>query len=129
MRRALLQPASQAGLIAHFSYLAEHSDPIVLYNVPGRTVTDIEDETVVELVRIIPTGSWRSRMRAATCRAWPITAWPIEGFRQLSGNDELWLPHAAAGGSRISVTANVAPSSAPNSTRRSPPTNWRRRAN
>ncbi|MCH2488458.1 MAG: 4-hydroxy-tetrahydrodipicolinate synthase, partial [Erythrobacter sp.] len=46
---------SQAGLIAHFSYLAEHSDlPIVLYNVPGRTVTDIEDETVVELVRMHP---------------------------------------------------------------------------
>ncbi len=46
---------SQAGLIAHFSYLAEHSDlPIVLYNVPGRTVTDIEDETVVELVRMFP---------------------------------------------------------------------------
>ena len=33
---------SQAGLLAHFSYLAEHVDlPIILYNVPGRTVTDL----------------------------------------------------------------------------------------
>src|SRR5690606_16591422 len=33
---------SQAGLIAHFSHLAENSSlPIVLYNVPGRTVTDL----------------------------------------------------------------------------------------
>ena len=49
---------SQTGLIAHFSYLAENSDlPIVLYNVPSRTVTDIEDETVVELVRKYP-GDW-----------------------------------------------------------------------
>ena len=38
---------SQAGLVAHFSYLAENCDlPIVLYNVPSRTVTDIEDDTV-----------------------------------------------------------------------------------
>ena len=43
---------SQAGIIAHFSYLAEHNDlPIVLYNVPGRTVTDILPETVCEIGR------------------------------------------------------------------------------
>ncbi|MBM3596354.1 MAG: 4-hydroxy-tetrahydrodipicolinate synthase, partial [Alphaproteobacteria bacterium] len=46
---------SQEGLIAHFSYLAEHNDlPIVLYNVPGRTVTDLKPETVCELVRRYP---------------------------------------------------------------------------
>ena len=46
---------SQRGLIAHFSYLAENCDlPIVLYNVPARTVTDLLDETVVELVRKYP---------------------------------------------------------------------------
>ena len=46
---------SQAGLIAHFSHLAENSDlPIVLYNVPGRTVTDIEPETTVELANRFP---------------------------------------------------------------------------
>ena len=46
---------SQAGLIAHFSYLAENSGlPIMLYNVPGRTVVDIQAETVIELVRRHP---------------------------------------------------------------------------
>jgi 4-hydroxy-tetrahydrodipicolinate synthase len=46
--RALLQPAEPGRLLAHFSYLAEHTVdlPIVLYNVPGRTVTDIKPETV-----------------------------------------------------------------------------------
>ncbi|MGH6787676.1 MAG: dihydrodipicolinate synthase family protein, partial [Novosphingobium sp.] len=43
---------SQEGLLAHFGFLAENSDlPIVLYNVPGRTVTDLLPETVIELVR------------------------------------------------------------------------------
>ena len=46
---------SQRGLIAHFSYLAENCElPIVLYNVPARTVTDLLDDTVVELVRKYP---------------------------------------------------------------------------
>jgi hypothetical protein len=41
---------SQEGLLAHFSQLAENSElPIVLYNVPGRTVTDMLPATVVEL--------------------------------------------------------------------------------
>ena len=46
---------SQEGLIAHFSFLAENCDlPIVLYNVPSRTVTDIEDDTVVALAKKYP---------------------------------------------------------------------------
>lgn len=102
----------QAGLIAHFSHLAENSElPIVLYNVPARTVTDILDETVVELVRRFPTrivaikDASGDLSRVADHR---MGVGP--GFCQLSGNDELWLPHAAAGGSGcISVTANVAP--------------------
>jgi 4-hydroxy-tetrahydrodipicolinate synthase len=61
---------SQAGLIAHFSYLAENNDlPIILYNVPGRTVTDILPETVCELAKRFPSGSWASRTPAATFRA------------------------------------------------------------
>ena len=41
---------SQDGLLSHFGFLAENCDlPIVLYNVPGRTVTDIAAETVIEL--------------------------------------------------------------------------------
>jgi 4-hydroxy-tetrahydrodipicolinate synthase len=103
---------SQAGLLAHFSYLAEQVDlPMVLYNVPGRTVTDIKVETVVELARRFPdrivgikdaTGdlsrATEHRMALGT------------GFCQLSGNDETALAFNASGGMGcISVTANVAP--------------------
>ena len=103
---------SQAGLIAHFSYLAENSDlPIVLYNVPARTVTDIEDETVVELVRKYPDRIVAIKDASGDLsRVADHRMGLDEAFCQLSGNDELWLPHAAAGGSGcISVSANVAP--------------------
>ncbi len=103
---------SQAGLIAHFSYLAENSDlPIVLYNVPSRTVTDIEDETVVELAskypdRIIAIKDASGDLSRVADHRMGLS----KDFCQLSGNDELWLPHNAAGGKgAISVTANVAP--------------------
>lgn len=103
---------SQAGLIAHFSYLAETSDlPIVLYNVPSRTVTDLEDETVVELVnrypdRIVAIKDASGDLSRVADHRMGIG----RDFCQLSGNDELWLPHNAAGGrGAISVTANVAP--------------------
>jgi 4-hydroxy-tetrahydrodipicolinate synthase len=103
---------SQRGLIAHFSFLAENSDlPIVLYNVPGRTVTDLEDETVVALVnkypdRIIAIKDASGDLSRVADHRMGIG----REFCQLSGNDELWLPHAAAGGRGcISVTANVAP--------------------
>ena len=103
---------SQRGLIAHFSFLAENSDlPIVLYNVPGRTVTDIEDETVVELVRKYPERIVAIKDASGDLSRVADHRMGIgREFCQLSGNDELWLPHSAAGGKgAISVTANVAP--------------------
>jgi len=103
---------SQAGLIAHFSYLAETCElPIVLYNVPGRTVTDIEDETVVALVRKYPDRIVAIKDASGDLSRVADHRMGIgREFCQLSGNDELWLPHSAAGGrGAISVTANVAP--------------------
>lgn len=103
---------SQAGLIAHFSYLAENCElPIVLYNVPGRTVTDLEDETVVELVNRYPDKIVAIKDASGDLSRVADHRMGIgRDFCQLSGNDELWLPHAAAGGKGcISVTANVAP--------------------
>lgn len=103
---------SQAGLLAHFSYLAERVDlPIVLYNVPGRTVTDIKVETVVELARrfpdrIIGIKDATGEMTRVTEHRMALGA----GFCQLSGNDESALAFNASGGTGcISVTANVAP--------------------
>ncbi len=103
---------SQDGLIAHFSYLAEQSDlPIVLYNVPSRTVTDIEDETVVALVKKYPEQIVAIKDASGDLSRVADHRMGIgREFCQLSGNDELWLPHSAAGGrGAISVTANVAP--------------------
>jgi 4-hydroxy-tetrahydrodipicolinate synthase len=103
---------SQAGLLAHFSYLAEKVDlPIVLYNVPGRTVTDIRPETVVELARrfpdrIIGIKDASGDLSRVTDHRMGIGP----DFCQLSGDDDLALPFYAAGGvGCISVTANVAP--------------------
>lgn len=103
---------SQAGLLAHFSYLAERSDlPIVLYNVPGRTVTDILPETVIELHRRFPekivalkdASGDLSRVVIQRMGAGP-------DFCQLSGDDPLVLAGYALGQvGCISVTANVAP--------------------
>ena len=103
---------SQAGLIAHFSYLAQECDlPIVLYNVPSRTVTDIEDQTVVELVKRFPEQIIAIKDASGDLSRVADHRMGIgREFCQLSGNDELWLPHSAAGGrGAISVTANVAP--------------------
>ena len=103
---------SQAGLIAHFSYLAENSDlPIVLYNVPSRTVTDIEDETVVELVRKYPNRIVAIKDASGDLSRVADHRMGLDHeFCQLSGNDDMALGHNAHGGvGCISVTANVAP--------------------
>ncbi len=102
----------QAGLIAHFSYLAEQVDlPIVLYNVPGRTVTDISCETVAELARRFPRRI--VGIKDASGDMTRVTRHRMElgaGFIQLCGNDDMALPYNAAGGTGcISVTANVSP--------------------
>lgn len=102
----------QAGLIAHFSHLAENSDlPIVLYNVPGRTVTDIIPETVITLAkkfpeRIVAIKDASGDLSRVVDHRMGIS----KDFCQLSGDDELSLPANAAGAvGCISVTANVAP--------------------
>ena len=103
---------SQAGLLAHFSYLAEHNDlPIVLYNVPGRTVTDLKPETVCELTRRFPGRFVGIKDASGDLSRVTDHRMGIQGeFCQLSGDDELALPFNAAGGvGCISVTANVAP--------------------
>ncbi len=103
---------SQDGLIRHFSFLAENCDlPIVLYNVPGRTVTDILPATVIELGKRFPErivsikDASGDLSRVVTHR---IGLGP--NFNQLSGDDPLALAGYALGQSGcISVTANVAP--------------------
>ncbi len=102
----------QAGLIAHFSHLAQNSDlPIVLYNVPGRTVTDIEPETVCTLARKFPDRIVGIKDASGDLsRVVDHRMGISKDFCQLSGDDELALMANAAGAvGCISVTANVAP--------------------
>ncbi len=102
----------QAGLIAHYTFLAENSDlPIILYNVPGRTVTDIVPETVCALAekfpsRIVGIKDASGDLSRVVDHRMGIS----KDFCQLSGDDELALPANAAGAvGCISVAANVAP--------------------
>lgn len=103
---------SQEGLIAHFAHLAENSAlPIMLYNVPGRTVTDILPATVIELVRRYPDKIVSLKDASGDLqRVVQHRAALGPGFNQLSGDDPLALAGYVLGQSGcISVTANVAP--------------------
>ena len=101
---------SQAGLAAHFRAAAESSDlPIIVYNVPSRTVADISVETLADVSRL-PTVVG---VKDATGNLARVSAQRLacgEQFVQLSGNDDMALGFNAMGGvGCISVTANVAP--------------------
>jgi 4-hydroxy-tetrahydrodipicolinate synthase len=103
---------SQEGLLSHFSYLAQSCElPIVLYNVPGRTVTDLLPETVATLARRHPGRI--VGIKDASGNLQRVTQHRLaagEGFCQLSGDDPLALAGYALGQvGCISVTANVAP--------------------
>src|SRR3546814_11607509 len=82
---------------------------MVVYNVPARTVTDIGAETMCRLAEI-PSVVAIKDASGDLARVTIHRAGAGADFCQLSGNDDLWLPHAVMGGAGcISVTANVAP--------------------
>ena len=101
---------TQKGLIAHYRALHDCADiPIIIYNIPGRSIIDMTPETMAELAklpRIVgvkdATGDLaRVSQQRAACGA---------DFCQLSGEDATALGFNAHGGvGCISVTANVAP--------------------
>jgi len=101
---------NQLGIIAHFEYLAAHNDlPIVMYNVPGRTVTDMVPDTVAQLASL-PSIIGIKDASGNIARVTQHRRSCGEIFCQLSGNDETALAFNVSGGvGCISVTANVAP--------------------
>ncbi len=101
---------SQAGLLAHFTHLATHSDlPIVIYNIPGRSVVDMSVDTMARLAEL-PTIVGVKDATGNLGRVSAQRAACGTNFIQLSGNDDMALGHRAMGGTGcISVTANVAP--------------------
>lgn len=101
---------SQAGIAAHFRALADASDlPIIVYNVPSRTVADISVETLGEISAIPSVVG----VKDASGNLARVTAQRLacgETFCQLSGNDDVALGFNAMGGvGCISASANVAP--------------------
>ena len=101
---------TQEGLFLHYTAIADAVDlPMILYNVPSRSVVDLMPETMGRLakhknivgVKDATANLARPLHQAATCGA---------GFIQLTGEDHTALAFNASGGvGCISVTANVAP--------------------
>jgi len=102
---------SQEGLYQHFAHLASRCDlPIILYNIPGRSIVDIGVPLMHRLAEEFPNivGLKDATGNLGRVSAQRLACGPA--FCQLSGNDETALAFNAMGGvGCISVTANVAP--------------------
>ena len=101
---------TQEGLFRHFKAIVEAVDiPVVVYNIPGRSVVDISVETMARIAKLPNIVG----VKESTGDVSRITKHRLligEGFCQISGEDYLALAQMAAGADGcISVTANVAP--------------------
>jgi 4-hydroxy-tetrahydrodipicolinate synthase len=101
---------TQEGLYRHFKAIAEATDlPMLLYNVPGRTVADLSNDTIIRLAGVKGIVG----IKDATSNVERVTDLLMrrpKGFMVFSGNDDAalaWIQLGAEG--VISVTANVAP--------------------
>lgn len=103
---------TQAGLYAHFRAVAEavHPLPVVVYNVPGRTSSNISAQTVLRLAREVENISAVKEASANLSQIMEILRERPKGFRVLSGDDAWTLPLLALGADGvISVVSNEAP--------------------
>jgi 4-hydroxy-tetrahydrodipicolinate synthase len=101
---------TQEGLYRHFKAIAESADiPVILYNVPSRTVADLQNDTVLRLAEvknIVGIKESTSNIERVT----DLMARMPKGFMVFSGNDDAALAYIQLGANGvISVTANVAP--------------------
>lgn len=101
---------TQEGMYQHFTHVAEHTNiPIILYNVPSRTVTSISAETCARLSqhdRIVGIKEASGDMKLAEA----IYSTSKKGFSLLSGDDGTYLQQASLGGvGCISVLSHVFP--------------------
>jgi 4-hydroxy-tetrahydrodipicolinate synthase len=101
---------SQEGLYQHFRAIAEAVDiPVVLYNVPGRTVADLQHDTVLKLAQIDNVVGIKEATGNIERAQWLIKQAP-NGFSIYSGDDGTAVALMLLGGhGNVSVTANVAP--------------------
>jgi len=101
---------TQEGLFQHFNAIAESTDlPVILYNVPGRTSSNLEPATVARLSKIPNIIGIKEASGSITQQMEVLSA--VEpGFRVLSGDDAFTFPLMALGGvGVISVVSNEIP--------------------
>ncbi len=101
---------TQEGQYLHFKAIAEAVDlPVVLYNVPGRSVADMQHDTVMRLAQIPGIVGIKEATGNIERAQWLIKEAP-EGFAIYSGDDPTAVALMLCGGhGNVSVTANVAP--------------------
>lgn len=101
---------TQEGLYQYFKAVAEETDrQVILYNVPGRTGTNMKTETSLRLAEI-PNITAVKEASGDIAQIIDIKRQAPEGFTVLSGNDDQTLPLMACGADGvISVVSNVAP--------------------
>ncbi len=101
---------SQEGLYQHFKALNDNVEiPVMLYNVPGRTVVDMSNDTIVRLSKL-PNIVGIKDATGAIDRMSQLRVEIESGFSFISGDDPTMLGYMAhGGGGVISVTSNVAP--------------------
>ncbi len=101
---------TQEGQYQHFKAIAEAVDlPVVLYNVPGRTVADMSHDTVLRLTQVPGIVGIKEATGNIERAQWLIREVP-KGFAVYSGDDPTAVALMLCGGQgNISVTANIAP--------------------
>jgi 4-hydroxy-tetrahydrodipicolinate synthase len=105
---------TQEGMYAHFRKIAESVDlPVILYNVPSRTVADITNETVCRLAQVSGIIGIKDATGDMHRGAWLLKQLKEQGaenFLVYSGDDATAMSYMLIGASgNISVTANIAP--------------------
>lgn len=101
---------SQEGIYRHFKTIAEATNiPMIIYNVPGRTVVSMNNETILRLAQIPNIIGVKEASGDVASDISLINSVP-EGFAVYSGDDPTGLPFMLCGGHGvITVAANVAP--------------------
>ena len=102
---------TQEGLYQHFKAIAAATPklPVILYNVPGRTVADLQHDTVLRLAQVPGIIGIKEATGNIERAQWLIREAP-KGFGIYSGDDPTAVALMLCGGhGNVSVTANVAP--------------------
>ncbi|MCA1323095.1 4-hydroxy-tetrahydrodipicolinate synthase [Herbaspirillum sp. alder98] len=101
---------TQAGMVQHFTKIAESVDlPVILYNVPGRTVADMSNETILRLAQVKGIVGVKDAT-GNIARGTDLIRLAPKSFAIYSGDDATAIALMLYGGAgNISVTANIAP--------------------